>query len=92
MYLISFFICFVNSGGLGASLTAEIKRNLGLSSQAGTQLSPTIQAKKNRRAEIKKLHGWGGREEEFLLEAIKGNLTNSPHSDVSVFNFILRMD
>lgn len=90
MYLISFFICFVNSGGLGASLTAEIKRSL--SYQAGTQLSPTIQAKKNRRAEIKKLHGWGGREEEFLLEAIKGNLTNSPHSDVSVFNFILRMD
>lgn len=85
MYLISFFICFVNSGGLGASLTAEIKRHI----KQGHNYHRRF---KQRGIEEQKLHGWGWREEEFLLEAIKGNLTNSPHSDVSVFNFILRMD
>ena len=82
MYLISFFICFVNSGGLGASLTAEIKQNLCQSVQAGKLLSPTIQARKNRRKEFKKLHGWDVGEEGFSLEALKGSFTNLPHSDV----------
>ena len=60
MYLISFFICFVNSGGLGASLTAEeSETSISQFKPGNNQHRPFNKEEWRNRGQISPWVGWG---------------------------------